>query len=235
MTSKGKNADVNIARRLALLGTASVAVSMKQEKVLARPANEAGDGAQVEAYLPETADGFYEYVVKPDRTPALRAEQLDPYRFVLPKTWKEQPVVNAISGNYCQPRCDEPTTEVKFGSPREGNMQVIIAPLTKLTRLKNQTVDQIGTLDGVINSIGPYITGDFIEPEDITDMREFEDQGRKYYLYELTTPYAITGQHNLACVTTTKNELLMLLVSSSDKQWNSCEANLRRVVESLRV
>lgn len=57
--------------------------------------------------------------------------------------FQEQPVSNAISGNYCQPRCDEPTTEVKFASGKEGQLQVIIAPLTKLTRKTNPTIDQV--------------------------------------------------------------------------------------------
>jgi hypothetical protein len=41
------------------------------------------------------------------RTPALRALALEPYQVLLPETWKEAPVSNARSGNYCQPRCDE--------------------------------------------------------------------------------------------------------------------------------
>lgn len=56
---------------------------------------------------------------------------------------QEQPVANAVSGNYCQPRCDEPTTEVKFANGKEGTLQVIIAPLTKLTRKVGASIDQV--------------------------------------------------------------------------------------------
>uniref|UniRef100_A0A7S0N208 PsbP C-terminal domain-containing protein n=1 Tax=Pyramimonas obovata TaxID=1411642 RepID=A0A7S0N208_9CHLO len=226
-----------MASRRGVLSTA-LAVSLGcafEGPALARPANEAGDGAMVANYLPETADGFFKYVVKGDRTPALRAEALEPYSFVLPGDFKELPVANAISGNYCQPRCDEPTTEVKFGSPSAGNVQIIIAPTTKLTRLQSPTIDQIGDLDGVINSIGPYITGDFIDPEDVTSSREINDNGRKYFVYELNTPYALTGTHNLASVTTSKNELVLMVVSTNDKQWNKSSDQLIRVVESFRV
>ena len=45
----------------------------------------------MEAYLPATEDGFYSYVVKKSRTPALRAEALDPYKFVMPAGWKVRP------------------------------------------------------------------------------------------------------------------------------------------------
>ena len=32
--------------------------------------------------------------------------------FMGEKGWKAMPVANAVSGNYCQPRCDEPWVEV---------------------------------------------------------------------------------------------------------------------------
>lgn len=32
--------------------------------------------------------------------------------------------MTAISGNYCQPKCDEPTTEVKFASADQGTLTV---------------------------------------------------------------------------------------------------------------
>lgn len=51
-------------------------------------------------------------------------------------------VANAISGNYCQPRCDEPTTEVLFQSGTQGKISLIISPLTKVTRLIEPSIDQ---------------------------------------------------------------------------------------------
>lgn len=47
------------------------------------------------------------------KTPALRAGTVDsanPYKFALPPQMVEQKVANIASGNYCQPRCDEPWT-----------------------------------------------------------------------------------------------------------------------------
>eukprot|EP00854_Cymbomonas_tetramitiformis_P032330 gene32330-40969_t len=122
---------------------------------------------------------YYLYVPRADRTPALRAGTLSPYQFGIPPGWKEDPVANAISGNYCQPRCDEPTTEVKFSYPAEGSCQVIIAPLVKLTRQKRPSIDEVGPLDGIIASVGPYITGDFVEPEDVIAQEELVVDGHK--------------------------------------------------------
>lgn len=51
-----------------------------------------------------------------------------------------QQIANIQSGNFCMPRCDEPWTEVQFGSPTEGNIKLLVAPLFRLTRVKNATV-----------------------------------------------------------------------------------------------
>lgn len=67
---------------------------------------------------------------------ALRAGTVDPskpYRFAIPPAWSEQRVNNTASGNYCQPRCDEPWTEVVFANDAEGRLELIVAPLKKLT------------------------------------------------------------------------------------------------------
>lgn len=39
-------------------------------------------------------------------------------------------VANIQSGNYCQPRCAEPWTEVIFTDPAEGKVQVRGLPIT---------------------------------------------------------------------------------------------------------
>ena len=77
---------------------------------LTRVRAEAGDGADVTAYLPDAAeDGFVAFRPAATKTPALRAGTIDPnapYTFSLPKNkrWKESRVANAISGSYCQVR-----------------------------------------------------------------------------------------------------------------------------------
>lgn len=67
--------------------------------------------------------------------------------------------------NYCQPRCDEPWTEVLFESPQEGKIVVIVSPLVKLTRVKGAAIDEIGSPEGILNSLGGYITGTSLDVE----------------------------------------------------------------------
>jgi len=238
--SENQAQEVALPRRSALMLTALSTSLAGVEGAQAGNSFEAGDGAQVEMYLPKTDDGYYTYKVKTSRTPALRAEAVDPYQFDMPAGWKEQPVSNAISGNYCQPRCDEPTTEVKFSSPSQGSLQVIIAPLTKLTRDRSNDppIDTIGDLAGVLASIGPYITGAFVAEEDVASMKEIVDEKkRKYFVYELNSPYALNGTRSVSCVSTSKTDLVMIVVSCSERQWNTAgvEEKLRRTAESFRV
>merc|ERR1712078_940067 len=127
---------------------------------------------EVEGYLPAApgAAGFYEFVPSDKETPAIRAGTIPKYRFWMPGTWRRRTVANILSGNYCQPRCDEPWTEVLFTAPKEGSLQVIVSPLNKLSRRsleKNESIDAVGTLDGIINALGPNITGNTIEEEEV--------------------------------------------------------------------
>ena len=74
-----------------------------------------------QAYLPPYgSDDLYLFVPKKTETPSIRAGTIDPaspYTFAVPAAWTRQTVANAISGNYCQPKCGEPWTEVIFSGP----------------------------------------------------------------------------------------------------------------------
>jgi hypothetical protein len=114
-------------------------------------------------------------------------------------------VANIQSGNYCQPRCAEPWTEVIFTDPAEGkaqvphhlavstaitadasstaavmlvchatsrpewikahsrsgrylHAQVIVSPLVRLTNASDPPLEDVGTPEGILNSLGSYIT-----------------------------------------------------------------------------
>jgi len=208
---------------------------------LARPAFEAGDGADVSAYLPEAAEpGFVTYRPGPTKTPALRSGTIDPkapYVFSLPKggKWKEQPVANAVSGNYCQPRCDEPTTECIFASPKQGKVKVIISPLTKVTRLVNPSVSDVGTPEELATGFGPAITGDsFDAADDLVSSSSATVDGQSYYYYEMAGPH-IAGDHLVASLTFKGGVSVLLVAAATDKQWAAAEGDLRKIVASFRM
>ena len=47
--------------------------------------------------------------------------------------------------------------------------------------------------------------------------------GKAYYSYELLTPFADAGVHNVAVVTTNKNYVILATVGASEKQWAKSE------------
>jgi hypothetical protein len=193
----------------------------------------------VGAYLPESfeEEGFYQFSADSSKTPALRAGALDRYSVSFPPRWKELPVSNAKSGNYCQPRCDEATTEVGFSDPAQGTLQIIIIPTTKLLISKKfPSMGDVGTISNIINAISPAITGSVAaEEEEILDKEEFTEKGRVYYQYELLTPFAETGLHNIAKITTSQNYVIMASISASEAQWSANEKDLRRVLSSFHI
>lgn len=105
------------------------------------------------------------------------AGALERYVVSFPPRWKELPVSNAKSGNYCQPRCDEvnfelastkpylkvelqATTEVVFSDPTQGTLQIVIIPTTKLLISKKfPSMKDVGSIKNVIDAISPAITG----------------------------------------------------------------------------
>jgi len=179
------------------------------------------ESKMVGAYLPQSssAEGLYVFHASADRTPALRAGALEQYTVSLPADWKEVPISNAKSGNYCQPRCDEATTEVSFGSAEQGVLQVIIIPTTKLLiSKKDPSLEDVGNPIGILNAVSPAITGSVaIEEEDIVNVSEKKSSEKTYYQYELYTPYAQNGEHNLTTVCTSKNYLVIATISATEK------------------
>jgi len=193
----------------------------------------------VGGYLPLASDGsdFRLFVPDSSKTPAIRAGTVDknnPYRFAMPPTWRESPVANIQSGNYCQPRCAEPWTEVIFYDNTEGRAQVLVSPLVRLTNAANAKIEDIGPPAGLLNSIGSYITGTNLEDEDVVSATSKQFDGRTYYVYECNA-LGSAAPHSITSVTTKGDLLLMLILSATDKQWAKSEAKLRQMSETFRA
>lgn len=103
---------------------------------------------------------------------------MQPYQFILPPTWKQARVANILSGNYCQPKCAEPWVEVKFEDDKQGKIQVVASPLIRLTNKPNATIEDIGSPEKVIASLGPFVTGSTFDPDELveTSVEKLGDQ-----------------------------------------------------------
>ncbi|KAH7277169.1 hypothetical protein KP509_39G037400 [Ceratopteris richardii] len=191
----------------------------------------------VGAYLPPvpSLEGFVQFTATTKDTPALRAGNVQPYKFVLPSTWKQARVANILSGNYCQPKCAEPWVEVKFEDDKQGSAQVFASPLVRLTNKPNAKIEEIGTPEKLISSLGQFVTGNSYDPDEVVDIHVEKRNDQTYYVYTLETPYARTGTHNLAAATAQGNAVILFVVSANDSQWASSEGVLKTVLESFQA
>ena len=57
--------------------------------------------------------------------------------------------------------------------------------------------------------------------------------GMQYYSYQLETPFALTGSHNLATATAKGNVVLLCVVSANDKQWAASQDLLKTILKSF--
>lgn len=84
-----------------------------------------------------------------------------------------------------QPRCAEPWVECVFADDTDGKVQVIVSPLVRLTNKPSAKITEIGTPEGVLESLGPFITGTYLDQEDVVSVGRKEVDGRVYYTYEV--------------------------------------------------
>ncbi|CAI9099487.1 OLC1v1036314C1 [Oldenlandia corymbosa var. corymbosa] len=203
---------------------------------LAAPPSEARE-VEVGSYLPPspTDPSFVVFQATPKDTPALRAGNVQPYKFIIPPSWKQLRVANILSGNYCQPKCAEPWVEVKFEDEKQGKIQVVASPLIRLTNRPNATIEDIGSPEKVIASLGPFVTGNTYDPDELIETSIEKDGDQTYYKYVLETPYALTGSHNLAKATAKGSTVVLFVASANDKQWPSSKKTLQAILDSFQV
>ncbi|KAI5061979.1 hypothetical protein GOP47_0022518 [Adiantum capillus-veneris] len=221
-------------RNASLVGLAGCAAS-SFGWLFAEPA--AAKDVAVGVYLPpsQSVAGFVQFTASSKDTPALRAGNVQPYKFVLPPSWKQARVANILSGNYCQPKCAEPWVEVKFEDGKQGTAQVFASPMVRLTNKPYAKIEEIGTPEKLISALGPFVTGNSYDPDEVVETHVEKRGDETYYVYTLDTPLARTGTHNLAAATAKGNVVLLFVVSANDTQWASSEGVLKTVLESFQA
>ncbi|KAG6619644.1 hypothetical protein I3842_Q091700 [Carya illinoinensis] len=213
------------------------AISLLPLLDLKRPPSSAAKEIEVGSYLPPSPSdpSFVLFKASLRDTPALRAGNVQPYQFILPPTWKQTRVANILSGNYCQPKCAEPWVEVKFEDEKQGKIQVVASPLIRLTNKPNASIEDIGSPEKLIASLGPFVTGNTYDPDELLETSVEKGGDQTYYKYELETPFALTGSHNLAKATAKGNTVVLFVASASDKQWQTSAKILKAMLDSFQV
>ncbi|KAJ4706708.1 PsbP family [Melia azedarach] len=222
----------NCSRREILKGLAILPLTVIKQP----PPSEARE-VEVGSYLPQSPSdpSFVLFKASPKDTPALRAGNVQPYQFVIPPTWKQTRVANILSGNYCQPKCAEPWVEVKFEDEKQGKVQVVASPLIRLTNKPNASIEEIGTPEKVIASLGPFVTGNSYDPDELLETSVEKVGNQTYYNYVLETPFALTGSHNLAKATAKGSTVVLFVASANDKQWSASQKVLKAMLDSFQV
>uniref|UniRef100_A0A2N9GQM1 PsbP C-terminal domain-containing protein n=1 Tax=Fagus sylvatica TaxID=28930 RepID=A0A2N9GQM1_FAGSY len=161
---------VTLRREVILKGLAT-AVALPLLVLKEAPPSSAKE-VEVGSYLPTSPSdpSFVLFKASPRDTPALRAGNVQPYQFILPPTWKQLRIANILSGNYCQPKCAEPWVEVKFEDEKQGKVQVVASPLIRLTNKPNSSIEEIGSPEKLIASLGPFVTGNTYDPDELLEM-----------------------------------------------------------------
>ncbi|KAM0051592.1 putative photosystem II [Helianthus debilis subsp. tardiflorus] len=226
------------SRRQFLKGSSTVLLPLTTLIPLHSPSLSLAKEVEVGSYLPLSSSdpSFVLFQASSKDTPALRAGNVQPYKFVLPPTWKQLRIANILSGNYCQPKCAEPWIEVKFEDEKQGKVQVVASPLIRLTNKPNATLEDIGSPEKVIGSLGPFVTGNTLDLDEElveTSVEKIGDQ--TYYRYVLETPFALTGSHNIAKATAKGNTVILFVASANDKQWPTSKKTLKAIVDSFQV
>ncbi|BBN00124.1 hypothetical protein MPTK1_1g26600 [Marchantia polymorpha subsp. ruderalis] len=145
-----------------------------------------------------------------------------PYTFKVPTDWQEIPVSIADLGGT--------EIDLRFQSPSEGNISVIVAPVLRFSSElgDNVKIEDIGEPQKVIDAFGPEITGQNVEGK-VRNMDVKKYGGRTYYQYELDVP------HMLVTATAAGNRLYLLSVTANGRQWKKFAPDLRDIQDSFRV
>ncbi|KAJ4751772.1 Photosystem II reaction center PsbP family protein [Rhynchospora pubera] len=143
-----------------------------------------------------------------------------PYSFKVPDGWEEVPVSIADLGGT--------EIDLRFASPKEGRLFVIVAPVRRFAELDDATIEQIGPPERVIDAFGPEVVGENVEGK-VSSMETAEHSGRMYYQFEIESPHA------LITATAAGNRLYLFNVTGSGLQWKKHYKDLKEIAKSFRV
>lgn len=90
-----------------------------------------------------------------------------------------------------------------FEESSSGRIALLASPLKKLTSKPEAGIEEIGPPEGILEAVGSYITGTFLDEESVISMEQKrQSDGRVYYYYEVDSPYGLLGRHSYSVCTT---------------------------------
>lgn len=102
--------------------------------------------------------------------------------------------------------------------------------------MQGATIEDIGDPESFLNSVGPFITGTYLDLDEVQSMKkERLDDGLTYYYYDVYATYGLIGPHTLSACTVKGDLAFIFLVAANDKQWGRAKGKLNKVVQSFRA
>eukprot|EP00798_Chlamydomonas_sp_ICE-L_P015883 gene15883-22011_t len=207
-------------RRRAVLGSFVLSGLALQQQQL--PAN--AGVAVVGDYLPASGVGdLVKYTPTSQKTPPNCGEP-----------WIKAVYSNPSEGELSLlPNCGEPWTEAVYSNPSEGKLSLLVYPLKKLINKKDVTIEALGTPDQLLPRIGSYITGTYLDEDDVISSEKKVLDDQIFYFWEVYAPGA--NGHSLSCMTVKGELAYLFLTSATDRQWTKSQGQLRQVYQVTQV
>ena len=95
---------------------------------------------------------------------------------------------------------------------------------------------QIGNPEGLLASLGAFITGTSLEAEEVEKMEQVkQDDGLMYYYYNAYSTAGLSGPHTYTACTVKGDLCLLFSVAANDKQWAKGKQKIDTMVNSFRA
>jgi PsbP len=116
------------------------------------------------------------------------------------------------------------------------SLQVIVSPLVRLTNQKGAKIEDIGNPEAFLSSVGPFITGTYLDLDDVVSAEAKQlDDGLTYYYYDVYATYGLNGPHTLTACTVKGDLALLFCLSANDKQYARSKKKLNTMLQTFRA
>mmetsp|Transcript_53499 Transcript_53499/g.170188 ORF Transcript_53499/g.170188 Transcript_53499/m.170188 type:complete len:262 (+) Transcript_53499:308-1093(+) len=214
---------VTMPRRsaVALAAAAAAGIALTPERAQAVQGLEAG---RIPGIKP-IGNGLYQYKRPEGKSGGhgVGWSEIPPYSFTIPDGWKEVPVSIADLGGT--------EIDLRFKSAEEGELSVVVAPVLRFADVgygADVRIEDLGKPEQIIAAFGPELTGNVIDPDDVTSTTTTQHDGLTYYVYDVKP-------HLRVAATAEKNRLFIICCNASSLQFRKSKETLGSIRDTFRV